>query len=70
MFLWKVSLLTDIKNKYAFRKTKPYFFDLMKNGQIFPSKVCKLQYEDRRPPWPMKYFAFFSRYVVLNASKF
>ena len=29
------------------RKINRYFFDVMKNGQIFPSKVCHFQYDHR-----------------------
>ena len=43
----KVSLLTNIRNKYITRKINIYFFDIMKNGQIFPSKVCYFQYGNR-----------------------
>lgn len=28
---------------------KIYFFDIMKNGQIFPSKVCDFQYDNKFP---------------------
>ena len=29
------------------RKINLYFIDIMKNGQIFPSKVCHFQYDHR-----------------------
>ena len=28
-------------------ENKSFFFDAMKNGQIFPSKVCHFQYDNR-----------------------
>ena len=41
IFSWKnISLLTNIRNKWVIRKIN---FDLMKNGQIFPSKLCHFQ---------------------------
>ena len=36
----KNSLLTNIRNKCVIRKINLYFFDVMKNDQIFSSKVC------------------------------
>ena len=36
-----------IRNKCVTRKIKLYFFDVVKNGQIFPSKVCHFQYDSR-----------------------
>ena len=41
----KNSFLTNIRNKRVIRKINLYFFDFTKNGHIFPSKVCHLQYE-------------------------
>ena len=41
----KKSFLTNIRNKRVIRKINLYFFDFTKNGHIFPSKVCHLQYE-------------------------
>ena len=34
----KISLPTNIRNKCVIRKIDLYFFDIMKNGQIFPLK--------------------------------
>ena len=31
----------------CFNENKSLFFDAMKNGQIFPSKVCQFQYDHR-----------------------
>ena len=31
----------------CYKKNKPLFFDVMKSGQIFPSKVCHFQYDNR-----------------------
>ena len=36
-----------IRNKCVRRKINLYFFDVMKNGQIFPSKVCHFQHDYR-----------------------
>ena len=36
-----------IRNKCVARKINLYFFDVMKNGQIFFSKVCHFQYDNR-----------------------
>ena len=33
---------------------KIYFFDIMKNGQIFPSKVCDFQYDNNKFPFSRK----------------
>ena len=30
-----------------YNKNESLFFDVMKNGQIFPSKVCYFQYDSR-----------------------
>ena len=43
----KLFLLENIRNKCLIRKTNLYFFDDMKTGQIFPSKVCRFQYNHR-----------------------
>ena len=43
----KLFLLENIRNKCLKRKTNLYFFDDMKTGQIFPSKVCRFQYNHR-----------------------
>ena len=31
----------------CYKKNEYLFFDAMKNGQIFPSKVCHFQYDRR-----------------------
>ena len=31
----------------CYKKNKSLFFDVIKNGQIFPSKVCHFQYDHR-----------------------
>ena len=41
----KKFLLTNIINKSVIKKINLYFFDVMKNGHIFPSKVCQFQYD-------------------------
>ena len=38
---------TNIRNKRVIRKINVYFFDVMKNGHSFPSKVCHFQYDHR-----------------------
>ena len=43
----KLFLLENIRNKCLIRKTNLYFFGDMKTGQIFPSKVCRFQYNHR-----------------------
>ena len=44
IYYWKkISLLTNVRNKCVIRKINLYFFDVMKNGQIVPSKVCHFQ---------------------------
>ena len=48
----KISLLANIRNKCAVRKINLYFFDVIKNDQIVPSKVCHFEYD---------YIIFFSR---------
>ena len=48
IYFWKKnSLLKNIRNKCFVRKINLCFFDVMKNGQIFPSKVCHFQYDHR-----------------------
>ena len=48
LYFWKkVSLLKNIRNKCFIRKIDLCFFDIMKNGQIFPSNVCHFQYDHR-----------------------
>ena len=45
MFLKKTFMSTNTRNKCITRKINLYFFfDVTKNGQIFPSKVCHFQY--------------------------
>ena len=40
----KKSSTTNMKKKCVIRKLNLYFFDAMKNSQIFPSKVCHFHY--------------------------
>ena len=40
-------MLTNIRNKCVLRKINLYFFDVMKNGQVFPSKVCHFQHDHK-----------------------
>ena len=48
VYSWKkIIFLTNIRNKSVVRKINLYFFDFIKNGQIFPSKVCYFQYGHR-----------------------
>ena len=46
-FSKKNSLLTNIRNKRIIKKINLYFFDVMKNGYILPSKACHFQYDHR-----------------------
>ena len=43
IFLKKISLLTNIRNKGVIRKINLFFFDVMKNDHIFPWRVCHFQ---------------------------
>ena len=43
----KKFFLTNIRNKFVFRKISLYFFDVMKNGEIFPSKAFIFQHDPR-----------------------
>ena len=36
-----------MRNKRVIIKINPLFFDVMKNGNVFPSKVCHFQYDHR-----------------------
>ena len=36
-----------IRNKCVIMKINLYFFDVMRNCQIFPSKVCHFQHDHR-----------------------
>ena len=38
-------MLTNIRNESVIRKINLYFFNVMKNDHIFPSKVCHFQYD-------------------------
>ena len=40
IFLKKIFLPRNIRNKFVKTKKNPYFFDVMKNDQIFSPKVC------------------------------
>ena len=47
-YFWKKnSLLKNMRNKCFARKINLCFFDVVKNGQIFLSKVCHFQYDYR-----------------------
>ena len=46
IFLKKISLLTNIRSKCVIKKIN-LFFDVMKNAQVFPSKLCHFQYDHR-----------------------
>ena len=41
----KKCLLANIRHKCAIRKINLYFFGVVKNDQIVPSKVCHFQYD-------------------------
>ena len=41
------SVLTNIRNKCVIRKINLYFFDVMRNEQIFPSNVFHFQFDYR-----------------------
>ena len=47
IFLKKIFLSTNIRNKCIKRKINPYFFEVMKNDQIVSLKVCHFQYDNR-----------------------
>ena len=48
IYSWKKkSLLTNRGNKRVMKKINLYFFDVMKNGHIFPSKIFHFQYDHR-----------------------
>ena len=47
IFLNKIFLSTNVRNICVKRKINPYYFDVMKNDQIFSSKVCHIQYGNR-----------------------
>ena len=42
-----LNIVNNINSIIAFRKINLFFFDVMKSGQTFPSKVCHFQYNDR-----------------------
>ena len=44
-FWEKNSLLTNIRNKRVITKLSLYFFEIMKNGHIFSSRVLHFQYD-------------------------
>ena len=46
IYSWKKSLWKEYKEQMCYKKGKSLFFDVMKNDQIFPSKVCHL-FENR-----------------------
>ena len=41
----KKSLVNKYKKQTCHKENKSLFFDVMKNGHIFPSKVCHFQYD-------------------------
>ena len=46
IYFWKKNyLLTNMRQKSAIRKINLYFFEFMKSGHIFPSKVSHFQYD-------------------------
>ena len=48
IYSWKRnSLLTNMRNNYVARQINVYFLDVMKNGQIFSSRICHSQYDHR-----------------------
>ena len=47
MFFKNIPLLNKPKSKCVITKRNLYFFDVVKNGQILPSKVFDIQYDDR-----------------------
>ena len=47
IFLKKEFLANKYKKQTCYKGNKFHFFDAMKNGQSFPSKVCHFQYEKR-----------------------
>ena len=47
----KISFLKDIRSKCFMRKINLYFFEVMKNGKIFPSKDCHFQYDHGLGKW-------------------
>ena len=47
IFLNKIFLSTNIRNICVKRKINRYYFDVMKNDQIFSSKVYHFQYDNR-----------------------
>ena len=42
-----ISLSANIRNKCVIRKISLYFFDVIKNGKMFPSKVCHFHNDSR-----------------------
>ena len=48
IYSWKRnSLLTNMRNNYVARQINVHFLDVMKNGQIFSSRICHSQYDHR-----------------------
>ena len=47
IFFKKNFLVNKYKKQRCYRENKSPFFDVMKNGNIFPAKVCHFQYDDR-----------------------
>ena len=40
-------LVNKYKKHMCYEENKSLFFEVIKNGQIFPSKVCHFQYDHR-----------------------
>ena len=47
IFLKKDLFVNKCKKKTCYKENKSLFFDIMKNDQTFPSKVCHFQYDRR-----------------------
>ena len=47
MYSKKKFLVNKYKKLMCYKKNKSLIFDIMRNDQIFPSKVCHFQYDHR-----------------------
>ena len=47
IFLKKNLLVNKYKKQTSYKVNKSLFFDVMKNGHIFPSKVCHFKFDHR-----------------------
>ena len=64
IYSWKKnSLLTNIRNKRVVKKINLYFFDVMKNGHTFPSKVSFLHFSLFFPSFQYAHRFLFSREI-------